>query len=84
MLRQRNHSPVCVIPFAGLGCGDTPRYQSPPIAERFNRSTELGAFAEPKTGYLIRDFIRDFGGDGHHNFAEIPFYLFSLTVMFDP
>ena len=30
------------------------------------------------------DLIRDFGDDKYYNFADIPFFFFRLTVMFNP
>ena len=60
--------------------GNTPNYQSPLIMEKYNQFTELESFDEEKIGALIRDF----GDDKYYNFADIPFFFFRLTVMFNP
>ena len=60
--------------------GRTPNYQTDRILENYNQFLELDSFDEKKIG----DLIRDFGDDKYYNFADIPFFFFRLTVMFNP
>ena len=55
-------------------------YETELINARFQEFLELDAFDEDKISQLIRDF----GDDKYYNFADIPFFFFRLTVMFNP
>ncbi len=50
------------------------------IDARFDECQALNSFDEEKIGQLIRDF----GDEKYYNFADIPFFYFRLTVMFNP
>ena len=50
------------------------------ILQRYQEFTELDTFDEKQIG----DLIRDFGDDKYYNFADIPFFFFRLTVMYNP
>jgi ABC-type transport system substrate-binding protein len=60
--------------------GRTPNYQTDRILENYNKFLELDTFDEEKIGALIRDF----GDDKYYHFADIPFFFFRLTVMYNP
>ena len=60
--------------------GRTPNYQTDRILARYNDFRALDDFDEKAIG----DLIRDFGDDKYYNFADIPFFFFRLTVMFNP
>ena len=60
--------------------GRSASYETDLINARFAEFLELNSFDEEKIGQLIRDF----GDDKYYNFADIPFFYFRLTVMFNP
>jgi hypothetical protein len=60
--------------------GRSHNYDSPLIDERYQEFLGLDNFDEAKIGQLIRDF----NDEKFYNFADIPFFFFRLTVMFNP
>jgi len=48
--------------------------------ERYNEFRALDDFDEKRIGEIIQDF----GDDKYYNFADIPFFFFRLTVMYNP
>ena len=60
--------------------GNTPNYRTDVIVQRYQEFTELDTFDEERIAALIQDF----GDDKYYNFADIPFFYFRLTVMFNP
>jgi ABC-type transport system substrate-binding protein len=60
--------------------GRSHNYESDIIDERFEEFLALESFDKAKISQLIRDF----NDDKFYNFADIPFFFFRLTVMFNP
>ena len=60
--------------------GKSAYYQTDRIMERYHEFRALDDFDEKRIGEIIQDF----GDDKYYNFADIPFFFFRLTVMYNP
>jgi len=60
--------------------GRSANYQTDRILARYNDFRALDDFDQKAISALIQDF----GDDKYYNFADIPFFFFRLTVMFNP
>ncbi|MFQ6028257.1 MAG: hypothetical protein ACE5Q6_12255, partial [Dehalococcoidia bacterium] len=55
-------------------------YQTDRINQRYQDFLALDSFDLDK----INELLQDFGDDKYYNFADIPFFFFRLTVMYNP
>ena len=60
--------------------GNSHTYETDLIDQKYQELLDLNTLDEPKIDKLVRDF----GDDKYYNFADIPFFFFRVTVMFDP